>query len=112
MLFGHGIQDDLGRSAAKEDCFSAGDQGTEPMHFGSRVVEGRNAEEGVILLLAVVFLLHESRVGDSAVFVQDRLGETSGTGGKIDRAVVIFVHFDVRCLTGIIDRLGNKILSE
>ena len=80
VLLGNSVQNDFGRGAAKKDCLSAGDQGTEPVHLCSRVVEGRDAEEGVILLLAVVFLLHDGGVSNAAVFVQDCLGESCSTG--------------------------------
>ena len=111
VLLGDSIQNDLRCRASQQDRFSSGDQRAEPVHLGACMIEGRDAEEGIILLLAVVFLLHDGGVCDASVLMQDRLGEACCAGGKIDRAVIIFIDRDVRCLAGVVDRLGDKILS-
>ena len=59
------------------------------MELGAGVVQGRDAQEHVIVLDVVVLLLHLRRLGEAAVFVEDGLGEAGGAGGKIDGPVVI-----------------------
>ena len=66
------------------------------------MIERRDAEEGVVLLLSVVVLLHDSSVGDPAVFVQDRLGEACCARGKIDCAVIVFRDLYARCFAGVV----------
>ena len=76
VFFGNSIKNDFRCGASEEDGTAAGDQGTEPVHLCACVVQRRDAEEGIILLLAVMALFHDRCVGDGAVFVKDRLGKS------------------------------------
>ena len=59
------------------------------MHLRARVVEGRDAEEAVVLRLAVVVLLHAAGVHEAAVAQDDGLGEARRAGAEVDRRVVV-----------------------
>ena len=59
-----------------------------------------------------VLLLHDRGVHKARVGMEDRLGESRRSGGKIDRAVVRIRHDHTGGNTGVIRRLGDEILRE
>ena len=82
------------------------------MHLGACVIQGRDAEEAVVLLLAVMLLLHDRRMHDSRMCVKDRLGESGCAGGEVDCSVILICHFYIRSNTGIVCCLGYEIFSK
>ena len=82
------------------------------MHLGTGVVQRRNAEEGIILLLSMMVLFHDRRMHQAGVCVKDRLRETCGAGGEVNCAVIVVCDDHTRCGTGIVCCLGDEILSK
>ena len=61
------------------------------MKLGAGVVQGRDAQEHVVVVDAVVLLLHLRCLGQAPVLVEDGLGEAGGAGGEVDGTVVLVV---------------------
>ena len=59
------------------------------MHFRAGVVERGDAEEHVVLLLAMVVLLGAAGIDERLVRVENRLWEPGRAGGEVDRRVVV-----------------------
>ena len=66
------------------------------MHLGARVVQRGDAEEHIILTLAVVLLLGQARAHQCALAVQNGLGKARRAGAKVDGGVVILQQFHRR----------------
>ena len=76
------------------------------MHFCSRVIERRYAEEGVLSRLTMMILLCLCRVNKRLVRVQNRLWEAGCTRGKIDCGIVLVADVNIGCFgTTIGDQL-------
>ena len=67
------------------------------MHLRTRMVERRNAEEAVLLLLSMVVLLDFAGMHQAMVLEHDRLGEACCSRAEIDRRVVIVRQLNRRC---------------
>ena len=102
LFLGHGAQNPFGLHAAQEHGLGAGDQRTEPVHLGAGVVERRDAEEHVVVLLAVVGGFGKAGIGQRAVGVQNGLGEAGSAGGEIDGGVVVFFQHHGRGALGAV----------
>lgn len=85
-LVGDGIEDGLGGVALEQDGPAAGEQGAEPVHLGAGVVQGRDAEEYVLVTGLVVDGLHPGGLEQGLVLEEDGLGEAGGAGGVVDAA--------------------------
>ena len=72
-----------------QDRLTARHQRAEPVHLGTRMVQGRDAEEDVVTGLAVVSLLGLGGGHEGAVIVQNGLGEARGTRGEVDSGVIV-----------------------
>ena len=77
------------RVELEQNRLAARDKAAEPVHLRARVVEGRNAEENVVLGLRVVILLGHSRMHKASVLVNDSLGEACCTRREVDSRIVI-----------------------
>ena len=89
------------------------------MHLRAGVIQRRDAQEHVLVGLAVVLLLSLAGVHQALVIVQDGLRESGGTGGEIDGSVVLIIDADERCLAGavrhqlkVILRKGRAVLAH
>ena len=80
LLAADRLQDRLGTCSFQDYSFAAGDQAAEPVHLRTGMVQRRNAQETVILCLAVMCLLHPGGMDQAAVLVKDRFRESGGTG--------------------------------
>ena len=65
------------------------------MHFGTRVIQGRDAKENVVVRLRVMRLLALGGVHQRTVGVQNCLGEARRTRREVDGSIVILGHLDV-----------------
>ena len=92
LLFGDGAQYPFGLHAAQEHGLGAGEQGAEPVHLGAGVVERRDAEEDVVVLLLVVGGFGAAGIHQRLVGVEYGLGEAGGAGGEVDGGVVVLVE--------------------
>ena len=88
-LAGRGLEHGLGRDAAQQHAAPAHEQASHPVHAGARVVERRDAQEHVVVGLAVVALLHLGGLREALVVVEDRLGKARGAGGEVDGRVLV-----------------------
>ena len=84
-----------GGNAFQENGFAAADQRPEPMHFRARVIKRRYAEENVVALLGMVFLLRYRRTHKRLVAVQNGFRKTCGAAGKINRGVILVAEHDI-----------------
>ena len=98
LLLAHGAEDPFRLHALEQDGLAAHEEAAEPVHLRARVVQGRNAEEHIVLRLAVVGLLHLAGMHEAEVPEDDRLREAGRAGREIDRRVVHFLERDRRCL--------------
>ena len=55
------------------------------MELSTGMIQGGDAQEGVLVGDLVVLLLHLRCLGQAAVFMKDGLGKARGAGGKVDR---------------------------
>ena len=62
------------------------------MHLGPGVVQGRDAQEDVLVGGLVVDGLHPGRLHQGCVPEQDGLGEAGGARGVVDGRLVLVVH--------------------
>ena len=69
--------------------FAAHQKTAEPVHFCTRMVQRRDAEERVLPGLLVVILFHRAGMDKAAVTVHDRFRETCRAGGEVDRRVIV-----------------------
>ena len=99
-LVGDGLQHGLGRDAAQQHAAAAHHEAAEPVHARARVIERRDAQEHVVVGLAVVVLLHLGGLREALVVVQDRLGEARRAGGEVDRGVLVLAERDARVRRG------------
>ena len=102
FLRGHRVQNSLGLNSAQEHGFASRKERAEPVHFGSRMVQGRNAQEDVVLGLTVVVLLNAGGVHKAHVPVQYRLGEACCSRGKIYSRKVVVRKLDIRRNAGAV----------
>ena len=66
------------------------------MHLGTRVVQRRDAQEGVVVRLAMVVLLHLGGLGEAAMMVKDGLGKARRAAREVDGGVLVLVEGDGR----------------
>ena len=66
------------------------------MHFSTRVIEGRNAKENVVVSLVVVSLLCVHCVHKSAVRVKNCFWKTRRSRREVDCAVIVVGYVDFR----------------
>ena len=92
LLPGHRVKDGLGGVALQQHRPASGEQRAEPVHLGPRVVQGRDAQEHVLVLGLVVDGLHPGGLEQALVPQQNGLGEAGGAGGVVDGRVVLVVH--------------------
>ena len=90
-LLGDGVEDGLGGVALEQDGLAAGEQGAEPVHLGAGVVQGRDAQEHVLVGGLVVDGLHPGGLEQGLVLEQNGLGEAGGAGGVVDGGLVLVV---------------------
>ena len=83
------LHDPFGAYTAKDNCLTCGKKASEPVHLSTCMIKGRNAEENVVAALRMVTLLSFAGADESAVSVEDSLGESCCTGGEVDRCIVI-----------------------
>ena len=69
LLVRDGLEDDLRRGPLEQHGLAPGKETAHPVHLGACVVQGRDAEEGVIVLDVVVLLLHLRGLGQAAVLM-------------------------------------------
>lgn len=112
MLVRHGIEDALGRDAAQQHGPGAGDEAAEPMHLGTRVVQRRNAQEGVVMRLTVMVLLHLGRLGEAAMMMQDGLGKARRAAREVDGGVFVLVERDGGIGARAVGRELSVVLGE
>ena len=111
-LVGDGIEDGLGGVALEQDGPAAGEQGAEPVHLGAGVVQGRDAEEYVLVTGLVVDGLHPSGLEQGLVLEEDGLGEAGGAGGVVDGRVILILDEHLRGLTGAVGGGGVVVLGK
>ena len=92
FLSGHRLEDGLGGVPLQQDGPAAGEQGAEPVHLGPGVIEGRDAQEHVIVLGLMVDRLHAGGVEEGGVAQQNGLGEAGGARGVVDCPFVLVIH--------------------
>ena len=102
LLLGRRADDPLGLHAAQQDRPAADEEAAEPVHLRAGVVERRDAEEDVVVRLAVVGLLHLAALGERAVPQDDRLREAGRAGGVVDRRVVVERERNLRAARGAV----------
>ena len=112
VLVVDGLQDHFGLCAEQKDRLASGDQAAEPVHLRTCVVQRRNAEEGIVVLLAVMLLLRDCRVHETRVLVQDRLRETSRSRGKVYCRIIIICDLDTWRVAGVVRDLRREILRK
>ena len=93
MLLGHRLQDRFRAGPLQNDGLAAGNEGAEPVHLGAGMIKRGDAEEAVVLRLAMMGLLHAGGMDQAAMLMQDCLREAGGAGGKINRGVIILSEF-------------------
>ena len=69
FFVGHGLQHVLGLGAFEQDGLASHQEGAEPVHLGAGVVEGRDAQEHVVVGLAVMGLLHPAGMDEALVIM-------------------------------------------
>ena len=111
-LVGYGLEDDLGLGAPKQDGTAAGDQRAHPVHLRARMVEGRNAEEGVASGGPVMLLFHDGGMEQGIMGMKDGLGEACGTGGEVNGSVVTVIDDHIRRGAGIVGCLLDHVLCK
>ena len=79
------------------------------MHLCAGVVERRDAEEHIVLGLAVVILLDLAGMHQALVIVQDRLREARRAGGEIDRSIVRIGQDDRRRIARTV--CGQRVIA-
>ncbi|MPN62097.1 hypothetical protein SDC9_209843 [bioreactor metagenome] len=99
FFFRHRANDPLRLGSAQKHGTAAGNGTAEPVHFRPGVIKRRNAKEGVVAGLTVVFLFHHAGVSEAAMGMDDRLGEPGGAAGKIDRRFIVLGQRYVRSFT-------------
>ena len=92
LLLAHGAENPFRLHSLEEHGLAAHEKAAEPVHLGARVVERRNAEEHVVLRLAVVRLLHAAGVHEGVVLQDDGLGEARRAGAEVDGGLVVVVE--------------------
>ena len=112
FLPGDGLQHILRLGALEQHGLAAGNQTAEPVHLRARVVQRRDAQEHVVLRLAVVRLLDARGVHQALVVVQNRLREAGRAGGKVDGRVVLVAQRNARALAGAVGRERVVVLRE
>ncbi len=111
-LFRHGVQDKLRLCPFQQDCPSALQKTSEPVHLRPGVVERRNAQEHILLRLPVVILLHLARVHQTLMVVQNRLRKTCRARREIDRGIVRVRQRDHRRLARTVRREAVIVLRK
>ena len=76
------------------------------MHLRAGVVQGRYAQEHIVVRLAVMLLLHPRRVHKALMLVQNGLWEASGAGREIDGGEIVVGNRHVRTRAGFV---GNQM---
>ena len=89
VFLADGLEDGFRPGPFQDHRLSAGDQAAEPVHFGPGMIQGRDAEEAVLLRLAVVRLLHPGGVNQAPVLMQDCFGKPRGAGREVNGRVVL-----------------------
>ena len=102
MLLRHGLEDGLGAVALEQHGLAAGEQRAEPVHLGPRVIQGRDAQEHVVVGGVVVDGLHAGGLEQGPVLEQDGLGEAGGAGGVVDGGLVLVVDENFRGHAGAV----------
>ena len=100
LLFGHRPQNPLGLDATQQHGLGAGNQGSEPVHLGTGMVQGRNAKEHIVAGLTMVGLLGQAGANQGLMLMQNCLGEARGAGGEINRGIIILIQCHRRCAGG------------
>ena len=67
FFVGHRLQHVLGLGAFEQHRLAAYQEGAEPVHLGAGVVEGRDAQEDVVVGLAVMGLFHPAGMDEAFV---------------------------------------------
>ena len=111
LFLADGTEDPFGLDAAQQHRLAAGDQAPEPVHLGPGVIQRRDAEEDVVVGLAMVLLLGKAGVHQRAVPVQDGLGKARGSGGEIDGGAVVLLQQDRRRFKGAVVHEAVKMLG-
>ena len=88
-LLGNSLEDPLGAHAAEQDRLATSHQGTEPVHLGTRMVEGRDAEENIVPSLAVMGLFSLGGSNQGAVVMENCLGEARGARREVNGGVIV-----------------------
>ncbi len=119
VLLRDGLHDPLRTDAFQKHGTAARDEGAEPVHLRARVIEGRHAEEDVVMCLRVVLLLRECCAHERLVTVQDGFGEARRAAGEIYRGIVLVRDLDIGAPCGsggdelvIALRKGGAILAH
>ena len=102
VLLRHGLEDGLGAVALEQHGLTAGEQRAEPVHLGARVVQGRDAQEHVVVGGGVVDGLHAGGLEQGPVLEQNGLGEAGGAGGVVDGGLVLVVNENLRGHAGAV----------
>ena len=98
LFLGHGTQDPIGAHAAQNDSFRSFDQPSHPMHLGADVIERRDAEEIVVMGLAMVLLLGDGGAHEARMPMEDGLWEARRAAREIDRAQIGVLDAHARLL--------------
>ena len=112
FLLGHGLQDEFRARSFQEDSLAAGEKTSEPVHLGAGVIEGRDAQEHVVPVLAVMSLFHFAGVRQGTMLMQDGLREAGGTGGEIDGSFVVIGQSNVRAFAGAVRHMSHIVFCE
>lgn len=89
------LEDDLRGGPLQQDGLAAGKEAAHPVELGPGMVQGRDAQEDIVVADLVVLLLHFGGLGQAAVLMQDGLGEACGTRGEVNGSVVIIGDEDL-----------------
>ena len=112
VLLGGGLYDGQRLHALEQHAPAAHQERAEPVHLRAGVIQRRDAQEHVVVGLAVVSLLGAGGVHQALVVVQDGLGEARGAGGEVDGRVVGVGQLHVRGVAGLVRRQVQIILGK
>ena len=77
------------------------------MHLRSCVIEGRYAEEDILMGLGMVLLLYDTGGHQRAMGMEDGFWKSGSAGGEIDGCIILILQFHSRCCGGAI---GNQFI--
>ena len=69
LLVGNGLENDLRGGPLQQHGLAPGKQAAHPVELCAGVVQGRDAEEGIVMLDVMVLLLHLRGLGQAAVLM-------------------------------------------